>query len=289
MTALLRGCLWKGDKSKSQNLDSRWGDTSISAPTLGGWSQPASECPSGSEHKPGYGSDCERDPFVKRLDSAKSTFPRISRQGRSRSTSKMDTESTGSDKPVFIYKPASEAFLRDMAALGNRRPDPELLPSEYNYSSPSYNPRLIVYRDEGDDLVKELSEAIRNTTPLGHPQELRDMPHHPSYRSSISSHSSSIRSTSSVRSVASRARRNAIRPASPTQPLPASPRLSPHPEFSPVDYGEPTLRNGSSSNPFRVPDWRVDQPVAIQAGKRSQRHKRKVTEVMVPSSADIFG
>lgn len=285
MTALLRGYLWKGEKGRSGDLDSRWGDTSISAPTLGGWNQLSSEAPVGRS-EPEYRSDNGKEP--NRLNSTKSIRPRITRH-QSNPSSKKDTKASDSDKPVFVYKPASDAFLRDMAALGNPRPDPENIPSEYDYSNISYNPRLILYKDEGDDLVKELSESTGGSTALEHPQELRNMPHHPSYKSSISSQSASLRSRSSVRSTSSRPRRNAITPVSPTRSLSASPKLSPRPEFSPVDYGEPSFRKESSSTLSQISLRGVDQPFNRPAGKKADGHKRKVTEVMVPSSAELFG
>lgn len=288
MTALLRGYLFKGEKGRSENLDSRWGDTSISAPTLGGWNQLSSGPPT-SGLEIGYGSYCEKERSTKRLNSTKSIRPRLPRRCQSNLPAKKETKKTDSDRPVFVYKPASENFLRDMAALGNPPPQPETLPEEYDYSSSSYHPRLVIYENEGDDLVKELSEASRSSSPLEKPQELRDMPHHPSYRSRISSPSLSLKSRNSIRSVSSRSRRNAIAPPSPTQSLPASPRLSPRPEFSPVNYGDLAATNGSATtlpqNPLRI----VGQPFSNATGRNNKSHKRKVTEVMVPSSTDLFG
>jgi hypothetical protein len=288
MTALLRGCLWKGDKWRSENLDSRWGDTSISAPTPGAWNQLSSGLPT-SGHEAGYGSDCEGGPPSKRISSTKSIRPRIPRLGQSSSAAKKETNVTKSDKPVFIYKPASETFLRDMAALGNPQLQLESLPEEYDYSNTPYNPRLIVYKNEGDELSKELSEASRCSSPFENSQELRDMPHHPSYRSFISSPSPSLRSRSSMRSVSSRSRRNAIAPPSPTRSLPASPRVSPRPEFAPVNYGEPLSSNSSATTLSQIPIHRVNQPVRKPANMKAKSHKRKVTEEMVPSSTELFG
>ncbi|KAK2761368.1 hypothetical protein FQN54_001890 [Arachnomyces sp. PD_36] len=287
MTALLRGCLWKGDKSKSDTLDSRWGDTSISAPTLGGWNQLSSGWPTKTQEA-GNGFECEKESPAKRLNSTKSIRPRIPRPRQCNSAAKKDAKPAHSEKPVFVYKPASESFLRDMAALGNPPPQPETLPPEYDYSGSTYNPRLIVYKDEGDDLVKELSEASYSSTSLETPQELRDMPHHPSYRSCISP-SPSVRSRSSVRSSSSKPRRNAIAPPSPTQSLPISPRMSPRPEFSPVNYGEPTFGHSNTTVLPQIPLRRVDQPAGIPTTNKAKSHKRKVTEVMVPSSAELFG
>ena len=285
MTALLRGCLnaqWKGDKLRSDQLDSRWGDTAISAPTIGGWSQLSSDSPAGGNDAGSVRGD-EKGLSLKRFNSTKAVSPRIVGLGLSNVTSKKDT-ATPDDVPVFVYKPASEDFLRDMAALGNPQPQPE----EYDYSSTSYNPRLIIYKSEGDDLMRELAEANHISSPQIPPTEIRDMPHHPSYRTTIRSPSPSLSSQHSIRSTGGRGRRNAIHPPSPSLSLPISPRISPRPEFAPISYGDLPTNNRAVSSPV-VTKRKVHQPTINPRAEKRNIHKRTVTEEMVPSYTELFG
>lgn len=160
-----RGRLRPRNRKGTKQLDERYGDMDISGPMDGGWNQvpvylsekrnasmPVSR--NGSQHEkdkagtiPHYRADGGTQPYVWVNDN----YPK-------------PASSASQKPPDFVYKPASEAFFKDMAEIGRvKHLSPSLPPP--SSSTPSQKPPDFVYKPASEAFFKDMAEIGRAKHP----------------------------------------------------------------------------------------------------------------------------
>lgn len=276
-------------KKGRKALDERFGDLSISGPMEGGWNQAPSTATAQVHNLESFETSSSNCGHIEN-GCASSRRPKLnpSNQGprapppSNNPALEKETEGSrpNSDKPSFVYKPASKSFFKNMAEIGkpNRR------------SSES---------SQGSNFIAGHKRQVSKTStgsiePPGNP----DIPRHPSYHVLGPRHRSPSPGLPHPR--------RAVSPNTPpldqkryTLSPSATLRDSSTIEEENTNYSsgtdpEPSPKHPASPQPvFRTPVYPPrpkPKPLDLASDSRKQKRKtRAVTSEMVPSSADLFG
>ena len=167
--------------TSNEELDERFGDTSISGPISGGWNQtgtaprtPSNQRSSHTSKSSTFSKTKKWRPGVFRTHSVSTSSPRRSSFGAKDMSLPVkhldDTSSTATtqEKAPFVYKPASEEFFKNMAEIGKPR----------HSRQPS---RPVVAGQQQQQQSGSREPSIRSTNSM-YPDSPGDIPHHPSYQ-----------------------------------------------------------------------------------------------------------
>ncbi|KAI1942680.1 hypothetical protein LOZ66_001086 [Ophidiomyces ophidiicola] len=253
MTSWVKCCLERGRlrqrRKGNQQLDERYGDTSISGPMDGGWNQLpsySSEKRSASVPASSAGSKRQReattDPRRGHFNSCSVTQPFTAHP-------KELTSDKCKRSPDFLYKPASEKFFEDMAKIGKPRHPP---PSSISNSD----------KHRRQFSTNSASSSLDPTSPA-------EIPCHPSYQKNMLLHRSPSPQLGSIPS---------LQRQSPSPKLSSvdSPALSYH---STLEEESNDLKNEEAIK-YTSPPMTKLQP---------KKPKRTITDELVPSTTDLFG
>lgn len=252
-------------KVDEEQLDERFGDLSISAPTIGGWNQVPSTS-RGNDTRYGNTGRCtdrKRKDFSalspwtrnRQQQYTQAVLPQCHPDERNDSVS---STSSSESKNAVLYKPASDIFLKDMARIGNRDSNFPSVPENCHYS-PCIPPSRIPCQNSLE------------------PQSSLNVPCHPSHQQG------QLLRTPGMQ------KKNCL-PASPRPPDKIAHSPSPAPSMQKVTKVNGNSPGGSSMD---YVDIEKRPRVLREAPKHlaiTQKDKKKpVTQELVPSSADLFG
>ncbi|EEH41632.1 hypothetical protein PAAG_03195 [Paracoccidioides lutzii Pb01] len=269
-------------------LDERFGDLAITAPMAGGWNQlPISTTTSGDRAFKDHEHDsrrsgsktwtacCFSDSEDEKVTASSNPQPSFSQQEKESSTANPPARS--SDPPAFVYKPASEEFLKQMADIGKPK-----------------SPLSITSSNDSEKHKRQLSTISSNSSFMD-PVLSSDIPRHQSYHSQPLTSSSS---SSSNTPVGSRSPSGTLVSSFDGRPFQTSPALSSMNTPNTLKQNSPrSLYSDAEKAPLGpvkehrsipVPPIQIQPPVTTKS-KKSLKKTRVVTEELVPSDTELFG
>ncbi|PGH14676.1 hypothetical protein AJ79_02842 [Helicocarpus griseus UAMH5409] len=262
-------------------LDERFGDMAITAPMAGGWNQlPVNSIALGEQAPMGYERDskgtgskawmkyclCDREDEKDAIPS--DTQLSLSPTEKERTTP--NCSARNSVAPAFVYKPASEEFLKQMAEIGKPKSPPNV---------PGMN--------DGERHRRKHS-SISSTRTYTDPASVAGIPRHPSYHSQPLTASSSSHTP-----VGSRSPSSTLVASGDRQPFQTSPTLSSLNTPSTAKHSSPgSVYLEPEKTPLEPVKERYTPPVQPPPGGKSKKNRKKtrvITEELVPSEEELFG
>ncbi|EEP77871.1 predicted protein [Uncinocarpus reesii 1704] len=250
-----RGRLGQRHRKGTKQLDERYGDIAISGPMDGGWNQ----VPSYPSEKRSTSVPLSRNSSSKRKKEQRLGVGHFHFKAHSGTQPFIRTEDTDYDErarrshdkpPDFVYKPASEAFFKDMAEIGRSK-----------YPPPSAS---IVDKHQRQISVQSTS-SLEPTSPA-------DIPCHPSYQRNM------------------QASRGLSPPGLSTNIFHKSPVHTQYArECSPALSHRSIFDDHAYDTNEEEPEKQVQSPQLSMPKTKQKKSKRVVTEELVPSTTELFG